>query len=196
MRRPRHANIFIAAMVVLGLAEFLTVAVDWHSSSLTKFFCYLLITVAGSLLKVKLPGVTSTMSLNFLFVLVAITELSIPEALFIGCIATLIQSLWRTRSKPRVMPVVFHIMTITVAVTLTGCVSGATFLRGLGPNDPIRVAVVACVYFIANTFPVAAIIALTERKPFQRIWKDCYFWSFPYYIIGAGIAQVLHLPNH
>src|SRR6266496_1614691 len=92
MRRPRHANLFIAAMLVLGVAEFLTVAADWQSSSLRKFFCYLLITVAGSLLKVKLPGVTSTMSLNFLFVLVAITELSVPEALFIGCIATLIQS--------------------------------------------------------------------------------------------------------
>src|SRR5260370_42624015 len=152
MRRPRHANIFIAAMVVLGFAEFLTVAVDWHSSSLKKFFCYLLITVAGSLLKVKLPAVTGTMSLNFLFVLVAITELTVPDALFIGCIATLIQSLWRTRSNPRLLQVVFNIMTITVAVTLTGCVSGAEFLRGLGPNDPIRLAVGACVYFIANTF--------------------------------------------
>jgi diguanylate cyclase (GGDEF)-like protein/putative nucleotidyltransferase with HDIG domain len=195
MRRPRHANIFIAAMVVLGLAEFLTVAGDWHSSSLKKFFCYLLITVAGSLLKVKLPGVTGTMSLNFLFVLIAITELSVPEALFIGCTATLIQCFWRTRSRPRVVQVVFNVMTISIAIALAGCVSGSAFLRSLGPNDPIRVAVVACVYFIANTFPVGAIIALTERKPFRRIWNDCYFWSFPYYIIGAGIAQVLHLTN-
>jgi hypothetical protein len=49
----------------------------------------------------------------------------------------------------------------------------------------------ACVYFVANTVPVAAVISLTERRSLRRIWADCYFWSFPYYLVGAGVAGMM-----
>ncbi len=35
---------------------------------------------------------------------------------------------------------------------------------------------------------VAAVIALTEIRPISRVWLECYFWCFPYYICGAAIA--------
>jgi diguanylate cyclase (GGDEF)-like protein/putative nucleotidyltransferase with HDIG domain len=193
--RSACAGAFIAAMLTLGCAEFLVAGAGWRTSRPDKFLCYLIIAIAASLLKVKLPGVTSTMSLNFLFVLVGMIELTIPETLIVGCVATLIQSLWRTKSRPRPVQVLFNVMTITVAIAVTASVASAPFLRGFGPNDPIRLAAVACTYFVANTFPVGAIIALTERKSFRKIWNDCYFWSFPYYMIGAAIAQLLHLAN-
>jgi diguanylate cyclase (GGDEF)-like protein/putative nucleotidyltransferase with HDIG domain len=195
MLRSASVGVFIAAMLTLGFAEFLVAGAGWRTSRPDKFLCYLIIAIAASLLKIKLPGVTSTMSLNFLIVLVGIVELTIPETLVIGCVATLIQSFWRTKSRPRLVQVAFNVMTITVAIAVTASVSSASILRGFGPNDPIRVAAVACAYFVANTFPIGAIIALTERKPFRKIWNDCYFWSFPYYMIGAAIAQVLHFAN-
>jgi diguanylate cyclase (GGDEF)-like protein/putative nucleotidyltransferase with HDIG domain len=195
MLRSACPGAFIAAMLTLGCAEFLVAGAGWRTSRPDKFLCYLIIAIAASLLKVKLPGVTSTMSLNFLFVLVGIIELTVPETLLIGCAATVIQSLWRTKSRPRLVQVSFNVMTITVAIAVTASVSTAPFLRAFGPNDPIRLAAVACTYFVVNTFPVGAIIALTERKSFRKIWNDCYFWSFPYYMIGAAIAQVLHLAN-
>src|SRR5947207_10411287 len=74
--RATSVHVFIAAMLTLGCAEFLVAAGGWHTSRHDKFLCYLLIAIAASLLKVKLPGVTSTMSLNFLFVLVGIIELT------------------------------------------------------------------------------------------------------------------------
>ena len=49
----------------------------------------------------------------------------------------------------------------------------------------------ACVYFVANTLPVAAIISLTERRSLRKIWSECYFWSFPYYLVGAGVAGMM-----
>ena len=45
-------------------------------------------------------------------------------------------------------------------------------------------------YFIANAGTIATIISLTERRPISRILVDCYFWSFPYYLVGAGVAAV------
>ena len=50
-------------------------------------------------------------------------------------------------------------------------------------------------YFAANTLPVATIISLTEHKSLRRIWADCYFWSFPYYLVGAGVAGLVSWLN-
>ena len=53
----------------------------------------------------------------------------------------------------------------------------------------------AAMYFAANTVPVATIISLTEHKSLRRIWADCYFWSFPYYLVGAGVAGLVSWLN-
>ena len=37
---------------------------------------------------------------------------------------------------------------------------------------------------------MAAAIALTEAKSLRQIWRECYIWSFPYYLLGAIIAGV------
>jgi len=39
------------------------------------------------------------------------------------------------------------------------------------------------------------VISLTEGKRLGKIWKECYFWSFPYYIVGAAIAGLLSAVN-
>src|SRR6202041_3149933 len=59
------------------------------------------------------------------------------------------------------------------------------------PNRPLLLGLAATVYFIANAGSIAAVISLTERRALIRILVDCYFWSFPYYLIGAGIAGAI-----
>jgi diguanylate cyclase (GGDEF)-like protein/putative nucleotidyltransferase with HDIG domain len=53
----------------------------------------------------------------------------------------------------------------------------------------------AASYFVCNTFPVACIISLTEKKGLYKTWKECYFWSFPYYMVGAALVCVITLIN-
>jgi diguanylate cyclase (GGDEF)-like protein/putative nucleotidyltransferase with HDIG domain len=38
---------------------------------------------------------------------------------------------------------------------------------------------------------VAIVICLTEGKSFRKLWAECYFWSFPYYLVGAAIAGLV-----
>ena len=68
----------------------------WQSADLTRFLCYLAVAVLASGLKVQLPGIDGTMSVNFLFILLGVMELSLPETLVIGCTATLVQSVWHS----------------------------------------------------------------------------------------------------
>src|SRR5207249_77366 len=63
-------------------------------------------------------------------------------------------------------------------------------------NHPLLLCLSACVYFIANAGSIAAVISLTEGRPLRSILVDCYFWSFPYYLVGAGIAGAIAWLNH
>src|SRR6266567_7288305 len=78
-------------VVVLGFA-----LLHWQSQDLMRFVCYLAVALLASGLKVQLPGIDGTMSVNFLFILLGVLELSLPETLLIGCAAALVQCLWRT----------------------------------------------------------------------------------------------------
>src|SRR5580658_2903695 len=91
-------------MVVLGFA-----LSHWQSQDLTRFACYLVVAVLASGLKVQLPGIDGTMSVNFLFILLGVLELSLPETLLIGCTASLVQSVWQTRKRLDPFKVLFNV---------------------------------------------------------------------------------------
>src|SRR6185312_8480666 len=40
------------------------------------------------------------------------------------------------------------------------------------------------------------VISLAEGKDFRKIWSECYFWSLPYYLVGAGIAGLVNYVNN
>jgi diguanylate cyclase (GGDEF)-like protein/putative nucleotidyltransferase with HDIG domain len=195
MIRSPLANAFIGAMVVLGAAAILAQAVYWETSNFQKFVCYFLMTVVASILKVKLPGVNSTMSVNFLFVLVGIVEFTPAETLVIGCSATLLQALLKAKARPTWIQIAFNIGDVAISIAVAAGLYHLALRHGWSFSDPLLVGAVALVYFFANTFPVAIIIALTENKSFRTTWRECFFWSLPYYIIGAGIAQGLHVAD-
>src|SRR3989475_2750314 len=49
-------------------------------------------------------------------------------------------------------------------------------------------AAAATTYFAFNTISVSGIIAMTEGRNPVHVWKECYLWAFPYYLLGALIA--------
>jgi putative nucleotidyltransferase with HDIG domain len=60
----------------------------------------------------------------------------------------------------------------------------------------LSIALAATGYFLSNTVSVAGVVALTQspnllQKNLVKIWSECYFWSFPYYLIGGSIAALV-----
>ena len=98
------ARLFIATMVTLGVWALTYSLSHWQCADPARFICYLLVAVLASGLKVQLPGIDGTMSVNFLFILLGLLELSLPETMLLGCTATLVQCVFesdksRSRSK-------------------------------------------------------------------------------------------------
>src|SRR6204780_3158742 len=185
--RQLGAQVFIAAMALAALGCFCIAVVHWQSTDPLKFLCYLGVTVLASSLKIKLPGINGTMSVNFLFILLGVLELSFGETLMIGFAAVLVQSYW-TSSNPKSIHVVFNMSQLPVGTAAAYVVYQVVTNRGLHRNDPLALLLVAITYFAFNTFAMATIIRLTEGKPVLTVWSECYFWSFPYYLVGAAIA--------
>jgi diguanylate cyclase (GGDEF)-like protein/putative nucleotidyltransferase with HDIG domain len=146
-------------------------------------------------MKVSLPSITGTMSVAFLFALLGIEELSLPETIFMISTATFVQCTWRAKKRPKAVQILFNIANIGVATYLCNGVFASTWLQTHGVAPPLRLVLTAATYFLVNTFPVAMVIGLTEGKPLAKVWHECYFWSFPYYLVGAAIAGIFSAAN-
>jgi diguanylate cyclase (GGDEF)-like protein/putative nucleotidyltransferase with HDIG domain len=187
------AGIFIGLMTVTGAFILGFGLLHWYSREPLEFVCYVLVALLASRLKVKLPGITGTMSVNFLFILLGLRELSLAETLALGCAAILMQCLHRDRPRP--VQVAFNLGASAVAIAAAYCMYRLTLFHVQPGTTPVPLVVAASTYFVANTVPVALVIALTEHKSPRKIWSECYFWAFPYYLVGAGVAGLVSWLN-
>jgi len=190
---PVGARLFIAVVVPCGTTVLTYSILHGTSHNPLKFLCYLVIALVASRLQVNLPGITGTMSVNFLFLLVGVLEFSFSETMALGCAAILVQCLDNKRPAP--IQVAFNVCSSALAIAATFCTYRISFFYHRVGNPSTLLFLAACVYFVANTLPVAAVIALTERRSLRKIWSDCYFWSFPYYLVGAGVAGLMNWLN-
>ena len=183
------ARVFIAVVVLCGTSVLTYTVLHGASRDPLKFLCYLVIALVASRLKVNLPGITGTMSVNFLFLLLGVLELSLSETMALGCAAVVVQCFDRDRPVP--IQVAFNVCSTALAIAVTFAAYRFPLFHRVVGNPSTLLFMAACVYFVANTVPVAAVISLTERRSLRRIWADCYFWSFPYYLVGAGVAGMM-----
>src|ERR1700694_718833 len=113
--RSMGARAFIATLALAGAVCFALAFSHWQSSEPLKFFCYLVAALLASSLKVSLPGIEGTLSVNFLFTLLGILELGLPETLLIGLAATLAQFYWRPARRPKLIQLVFNLSQVAVS---------------------------------------------------------------------------------
>jgi diguanylate cyclase (GGDEF)-like protein/putative nucleotidyltransferase with HDIG domain len=186
-----QARLFLVFVCLLGLSVVVYGGLTWKVDDVPKFLAYLLTAVVASRLKVGLPEVRGTMSVNFLFILIGIAELGLSETLALGCAAILVQCFIDRRRWPKFEQVAFNISSAAFAIAAAYFTYHGTLHRYLAQSTSFLLVLSACVYFLLNTLPVATIISLTEHKSIQKVWTDCYFWSFPYYLLGAAVAALV-----
>jgi diguanylate cyclase (GGDEF)-like protein/putative nucleotidyltransferase with HDIG domain len=191
---PTRAKAFIGVTAAIGILVLGNALWNWHSDNLLRFSSYLAIAVLASSLKVQLPGIDGTMSVNYLFILLGILELTLPETLVVGCSAALVQCLWRSRQAPDPAKIAFNVFGMMANAIALSYFTYHRFQSILG-RGPLLLVCAAVIFFLANTVPVSIIIALTENKSCTKIWSECYFWSFPYYLVGAAVIGIVGFVN-
>jgi len=175
---------------ITALGALCLLSANWEMRHPARFACYLAVCIIASALKVNLPGILGTMSVNFLFILIGILDLGAGQTLLMGCVGALVQCVWRSKQQIRPVQTLFSVANIAVATF--GAYQAYHWLAGyrLTSGTPVLLVVSSLTYFVLNTTGVACVVALTERKSVIDTWRNCYFWSFPFYLVGASIAWV------
>src|SRR5579862_3376168 len=193
--RSIGARAFIAGMALAATACFVLAFSHWQSSDPIKFVCYLIAALLASSLKVSLPGIEGTLSVNFLFTLLGILELSLPETLLIGLASTLGQFYWRPARQLKLVQLVFNVSQVTVSSAVAYGAYKLVVIHVLHAPGPLALLVAAVTHFGCNTWAMSTIIGLTEDKPIPKVWTASYLWSFPYYMVGAAAAGLVNFLN-
>ncbi len=193
--RSIGARVFITGMATVGAICFALAFSHWQSNDPLKFICYLVAALLASSLKVTLPGIEGTLSVNFLFTLLGILELGWPETLLIVLASTVGQAYLRRKHQVKLVQFLFNWSQLTVSSTVAYGAYVLVATRILHGPGPLALLVAAIIHFGCNTAAMSTIIGLTEDKPITKVWNDSYLWSFPYFMVGAALAGLVHFLN-
>jgi hypothetical protein len=187
----RSAQIFIAVVLLSGFAVLANAVLHAESVDHVRFISFLLVACLAARLKVKLPGLTGSMSVNLPFILVAAAEMNSSEALAVACFSTFVQCLPRATQKFNTVQAIFNFCNMALAVGATRLMFGQASLNSTIGSHGLMLAVAAGGFFLANTIPVAIVISLTEAKNALKVWGNIFQLSFPYFVASAAIAGLV-----
>jgi hypothetical protein len=187
----QRTRLYVGLTIALGIALVTgCVASEGAASHSGEYLLYCLLACVSSVMKVRLPGITGTISANFLFILISVALFSFAETVVLAAVACLIQCLWRSKSRPRLVQISFNIAALTIS-------SGAAYRLAhlvAGPamaNLSVLLSVAVTFYFTADTLMISGVLSLVQKKGLFTVWQQCYLWSFPYYLAGAAVAGLV-----
>lgn len=190
------ARIYVWIVGLIGSAVAISNLLRWESMDLIRFACFFLVALFAAGLRVGVSnGNGAAMPINILFVLIGIMELSLPETIVIAAATTAIQCLQVLQGPSRNFLTFFNVSNIATATWISHFVYFHPQLQFDLVSAPVRLIAAATVFYVFNTFPVAAVISLTEHKSMRRIWRERYVWSFNFYLVGTASAGLFSFVN-
>lgn len=184
-----QAKTFIGLVMGVSLVELCLGVSHSHQPAWSQFLVLLAAAVVTSRMRVKLPGMTSTMSGNLPVILLAVLQLDLLGALLISSAAGMAQSFTTGPKRNKPVQILFSACTLMNATAAAHWALHRFAASGVFAHAVLITASTA-VYFLLNTTPVAGIIALTEKNNVFSLWHKVFLWSFPNYVIGAGLAAI------
>ena len=163
------AKLFFGLVIAAGMVVLLQAALHPSSRNIAEFVCYLLISLLASRVKVTLPEVGDSLSVNFLFVLIGILDLGFAETLMLGSVGALMQCFQGQRTRP--LRIVFNVCASAFAGALAfGAYHQVSPLYGRLDLRPFLLVLAATVYFVINTAALVGAVVLTEGKSLDKTW--------------------------
>ncbi|MBZ5523360.1 MAG: diguanylate cyclase [Acidobacteriia bacterium] len=183
------ARLFVAFVVLAGAVAFSLSLAPWPSAMTGKFLVFLALALIASGMKVALPLLNSTMSVNFPFILLGLVALAPEQTMILGCASVMVQCFVRVKKGFSIIQILFNTANVAIAIW---CANGVFRAGWLEPYPAgLRLFAAATAYFIVNSLCVAAILSLSEGRSRINIWKELFLWSFPYHLMGASVALAI-----
>jgi hypothetical protein len=197
-KMPSRAKAYIALVIASGTLVLLLAAGSWSSTNLRQFAIYMGLAALASALKVRIPGLESTMSPNFVFLLFGIVALPFSEVAAISLTAALVQCLWASAKRPRLVQVAFSAAALILSSSFAYKFSHLVVAGNGAESSAVCLILAGSIYFPVNSGLVSIVIGLMEGQPLKQVCQRCYEWAFPYFMGGiafAGLVSGAYAPS-
>ena len=189
-RLPGRVRAYIGFISLLGVLSLGIAVSGWNSPDLLKFGGFLAVAILSAGIQFNPPGVTSALSLSLLFALFGVVELTAAETVILSCTVALVQCFWNQKNRPGLEQIAFNVSTMALAAAVAAWLYHAPLMLADRAEPAIRLALAGVAFFLLNTVPIAIAVALAEEVWVWSVWIQCYFWSLPYYLGAAALAQL------
>jgi len=193
---PGLAKAYIATIAALATAALVVMASRWNPENVGHFVLFLALAMVASAMKIRLPGLKTTISTNFVFILAGTILFSFSETVMIGLGGALVQSLWKPLQRPKPVQVLFNGACLTVCTAAAFWASHAVLALVGSNSTAVTMAVGGCLYVALNTGLVSLVVSLAEGQSLKHVWPSCYEWTLPYFVVGAAVAGLASAAGH
>jgi diguanylate cyclase (GGDEF)-like protein/putative nucleotidyltransferase with HDIG domain len=182
-------------LIVLPGVSFYLLALsslEFHNADLRRVSLYVFAAIVASGLKIRLPGILVTLSMNYVVIIAALLNLSVGAGLIVAIASALGQCCIGPNWKPRWFQIVFNASAMALPVLAAESALRSDLLSLADPSGCLSLMVASLAYFLMNTIIVAGIISVTSGKGLFHLWRESYLWTSAQYLVGGGIAGALH----
>ena len=187
----RKARTYITLVVASGATVMLFAAGSYSSTSVKSFAIYIGLAALASTLKVRIPGMESTLSPNFVFLLLAMSSCHFSEVVAISFTAALVQSLYRPAKAPHLVQVAFSGAALVLSSSASYGLTYALLARNGWESSVACLILSGCIYFPLNSVLVAIVLGLAAGEPVKQLFTRLYQWVFPYVVGGIAFAGIV-----
>jgi diguanylate cyclase (GGDEF)-like protein/putative nucleotidyltransferase with HDIG domain len=189
---PLRARLYIVLICLAACCFLVQVFRSWQPGLSVRFILYVAVALASSGMKVRPPGVTGNISVNYVFTLLGLLEFQLAETITLAALGAAVQTFWLSRRNRR-LHLLFNVACIVVTVRASAFVFALPLFQDWREGQFLRLTLAGVVYFVVNTLSVSIIIALAERQSVREVWREFYNWLFSYYLVGVSLAEMVHL---
>lgn len=181
--RSLRTRIYLSVVTASGLA-----LLGWALAGLLeldseRWIASVTVAAVAATIKIRLTGVTATVSCASLVVFVAIARLSMEETVTIAAVAGLAQSFFNVLRRPRAIQVLFSVAALAVSAAASYLICHQL------ASTPMGVLLSGAVlFFVFNTTLVAGAVSLTQTKPLPGVGRYLARGTMLQYAINAAAA--------
>ncbi|HEY3740132.1 MAG TPA: HD domain-containing phosphohydrolase [Bryobacteraceae bacterium] len=167
----------------------------WSGKDPDKYICYVVAALVACGLSVQRPNMPGELSMNYLFVLLALIDLNLRETLVISSLAIVILAAVQRPTSNQVKASVNAKLADTMAMLVSsGCsilaaqsVYHWAYLSSPHIEPTIRFVAAAIASFLGFNLPAGALLAIEYRGDLRKAWDGCYVWTLPYYALAGAL---------
>jgi hypothetical protein len=184
-RMPTPAKFYISAIVAAGSVLLAGAALLWSCPFPFRFLACLCLAVLASTFKVKMPGMESCITPNFVPILFAAGSMSWQETVVMTAVAGVVQTIWKPKGRLQAVQIFFNGANLALSMG-----SAYALAHWMAPNQVlVQLGIAAIMYEVLDTLSVSAVIQLITQAPLRAIWRNCHLWTFPYHLAGAVVVS-------